>query len=212
MTAFMTPSGLLRMTTLPQGYTNGVQLFDRVNRKVLKDAISENRGKPFIDDVPVKPVSGSYYLNQEGTPEEVVPGVRRYGLEAIILLDKVLADIERAGATISPEKTEFLKSSLKVVAYICGQDGRTPEQVKIQRIVDWPTCKTVTDIKAFIAMYVYYRVWIKGFSLIPEPLFRLTRKNREFLCTEAQQDAIDELKRALTSAPALKPIDYEASV
>ena len=185
MTAFMTPFGLLRMTTLLQRYTNGVQVLGRVIRKVLKDAISENRGKPFIYDVVVKPVSRSYYLNKDCTPEEVVPGVRRYVLEAIISLDKILVDIERAGGTILGEKSEFLKSSLKVVACLCGQVGRTPEQVKIQRIVDWPSCKTVTDIKAFIGMCVYYRVWIKGFSLIAEPLFRLTGQNREFLWTEA---------------------------
>ena len=75
---------------------------------------------PFIDDLAVKPVSRSYYLNTEGTQEEVVPGVRRYILEAIISLDKVLADIERAGATILGEKSEFLKSLLNVVTYICG--------------------------------------------------------------------------------------------
>ena len=131
MTTFMTPIGSLRMTILPQGYTNGVQVFDKVIGKVLKDVISGNRGKPFIHDMAVKPVSRSYDLNKEGTPEEVVPGVRKYVLEAIIALDKVLADIERAGATISGEKSEFSKSSLKVVAYICGQNGRTSKQVKI---------------------------------------------------------------------------------
>ena len=86
---------------------------------MLKDAISENRGKPFIDDVAVKPVSRSYYLDNEGKPEEVAPGIRRYVLEAIVSLDKVVADIERARATISGEKSEFLKDSLKVVVYVC---------------------------------------------------------------------------------------------
>ena len=99
-----------------------------------------------------------------------------------------------------------------MVAYICRKDGRILEQVKIQRIVDWPTCKTVTDIKAFIRMCVYYRVWIRGFLLIAEALFRLTSKNREFLCTDAQQEVIDKLNRALTTAPALRPINYEDSV
>ena len=181
MTAFITPFGFLRMTTLPQGYTNRVQVFDRVIRKVLKDTILENLGKPFIDDVAVKPVSCSYYLDKDGKPEEVMLGVRKYVLEAIISLDKVLADIEHARATISEEKSEFLNGLLKVVVYICGKDERTPKQVKIQQIVDWPSCKMVTDIKAFIGMCVYYRVWIRGFYLIAEPLFRLTRKNREFL-------------------------------
>ena len=127
MTAFMTPFGLLRMTTLLQGYINGVQVFDRVIQKVLKDAISETRRKPFSDDVAVKPVSRNYYLYKEGKPEEVAPRIRRYVLEAIASLDKVLADIERAGVTMSGEKSEFLKDSLKVVAYVCRKDWRTLE-------------------------------------------------------------------------------------
>ena len=124
MTAFMTPFGLLRMTTLPQGYINGVQIFDRVIRKVLKDIMSKNRGNPFIDDIAVKPKAKSYFRDSNGRPEEVAPGIRRFVLEAIISLDKLLADIERAGATIAGEKSEFLKESLKVVAYICGEKGR----------------------------------------------------------------------------------------
>ena len=61
MTAFMTPFGLLRMMTLPQGYTNGVQVFDKVIRKVLKDVISENRGKTLIEDIAVKLKMKSYF-------------------------------------------------------------------------------------------------------------------------------------------------------
>ena len=107
MTAFMTLFGLLRMATLLQGYSNGVQVFDRVVRKVLKDLISENRGKPFVHDIAIKPKTKSYFCDSIGRPEEVPPGTRRFVLEAIICLDKVLADRERAGATISGEKREF---------------------------------------------------------------------------------------------------------
>ena len=77
--------------------------------------------------------------------------------------------------------------------------------------MDWLSYKTVTDIKAFIGICVYYRVWIKGFSLIAEPRFRFTSKNREFLWTEAQEDTLDDGTRVLRRAPALKPIDYEGS-
>jgi len=55
LTAFQTPLELLRMTTLPQGCTNGVQVFDRVMKKILRNQISAKGGKPFIDDVGVKP-------------------------------------------------------------------------------------------------------------------------------------------------------------
>jgi len=66
----------------------------------------------------------------------------------------------------------------------------------------------VTEIKAFIGLCVSCRVWIRDFSTIVEPLFRLMKKNEEFEWAEEQQEAMDNLKLALTQAPALKAIDY----
>jgi len=94
MTAFQILLGLLRMTALPQGYANGVQVFDRMMKKILKHQIASRIGKPFIDDVAVKPASQSMFLDKNGIPEKVAPGIRKYVLEAIISLDKILADIE----------------------------------------------------------------------------------------------------------------------
>src|SRR5205085_5451984 len=45
ITAFHTPLGLMRMTTLPMGYTNAVQVFDRVMRKVLQHLILRGRSE-----------------------------------------------------------------------------------------------------------------------------------------------------------------------
>jgi len=75
MTVFQTPLGLLRMTALPRGYTNGVQVFDRVMKKIQKDQIAAGKGKPFIDDVAVKPASRITFLDKDGIPEEVAPGI-----------------------------------------------------------------------------------------------------------------------------------------
>ena len=111
LTAFMTPFGLWKMTTLPQEYTNGVQVFDRVIQKVLKNLISENLGKPFIDDIAVILKTKSYLHDSNGRPKEVALGITRFVLEAIISLDKVLADIELAGEAISGEKSKLLKES-----------------------------------------------------------------------------------------------------
>ena len=78
MTAFMTPFGSMRMTTFPQEYINGVQVFDGVIHKVIKDAIAENRGSSFINDVAVKPATRSHYVNDKENPEKVALGIRRY--------------------------------------------------------------------------------------------------------------------------------------
>ena len=122
MIAFMTLFGLMRMAMLPQGYTNGVQVFDRVVRKILQEQIAQGRAKPFIDDVGVKPFSWSFY-RVDGEFEEVMLGVSKYVMEAIISLDEILVDIEHSGGTILEEKSEFLKDGIKMVAFICGSKG-----------------------------------------------------------------------------------------
>jgi hypothetical protein len=135
MTAFHTPLGLIRMTTLPQGYTNAVQVFDRIMRKILHHQILENRCEPFIDGIAVKPRSRSMYPQPDtGEPEESrLPGVRRYIMEAIQNFDEVLADVERGGGTISGQKSSFICEGLRIVAFVCDSEGGTPIQIKSRK-------------------------------------------------------------------------------
>ena len=158
ITAFHTPLGLMRMTTLPMGYTNAVQVFDSVMRKVLQHQILRGRCEPFIDDVAAKPPSRSTYPDADGKPKmSTIPGVCLYILEAIQSLDEVLADIERAGGTISGFKSAFVCEGLKIVTFVCDSEGRHPVAEKVRKIVEWPACRNVTEARAFIGIWVYYR-------------------------------------------------------
>ena len=56
ITAFHMPLGLMRMTTLPIGYTNAVLVFNRVMGKVLQHQIVRGRCEPFINNVAIKPL------------------------------------------------------------------------------------------------------------------------------------------------------------
>ena len=76
MTAFQTPLGLLRMTSVPQGATNSVAQFVRVVNTIL-EYLNPNIAMPFLDDVGVK----GPYDNYDG--EESLPGIRRFMLEHI---------------------------------------------------------------------------------------------------------------------------------
>ena len=81
----------------------------------------------------------------------------------------------------------------------------------MKKIGDWLPCKNVTDVRAFIEICVYYMIWIRDFSVIAEPLFRLMKKDQDFEWQDDQQGAMDALKKSLTEAPAVKPIDYKRS-
>ena len=99
--------------------------------------------------------------------------------EAILNLDAVLADIERAGGSISGFKSAFIVEGLKVVAYVYDINGRHPDTEKIKKVLDWPPCKSVTEVKVFIGLCVYYQIWIRDFTHIADPIFTTFRKKRK---------------------------------
>ena len=200
MTAFMTPLGLLRMTTPPQGATNSVAQFVRVVMRILDD-LFPNIAMPFLDDIGVK---GPYTTYDD---EETLPGIRRYVYEHIQNLDKTMDRIERAGACIGA-KSQFCHNGMNIVGFVCGYNGRTPSTSKVIKILEWPACKNVTEGKAFIGVCVYYRIWIKDFAMVAAPVYQLFRKNVKWNWGAEQQQAMDTLKTALTTAPALCKIQY----
>ena len=76
LTAFMTPLGLLQITSLPTGFTNSPAEFQKCMVMVLKDEIPHT-ANIFIDDLPIKGPA-SQYLDKHGKPEVLAenPGIR----------------------------------------------------------------------------------------------------------------------------------------
>lgn len=54
------------------------------------------------------------------------------------------------------------------------------------------------------------RIWILNYSQVIQPLTRLYHKNKDFAWETPQQQAFDKIKSLITSAPALRPIDYKS--
>ncbi|KAI0997515.1 hypothetical protein K3495_g10672, partial [Podosphaera aphanis] len=201
MTAFMTPEGLLRCTRLPQGATNSVGQFCRIMRKII-GPLEPNIACAFLDDIGIRGPESHY------DDEEILPGIRRFIFEHLLNLDKTLERLERAGASIGL-KSQFCKSGLNVVGFVTDSDGRHPDSRKVEKILKWRDCKDVKEARSFLGVMVYYRIWIYGFSIIAEPIYRLLKKGAEWHWGDMQRDAMVSLKAAITSAPALVKLCYD---
>jgi len=81
--------------------------------------------------------------------------------------------------------------------------GIAQDDAKIQKVRDWPTPRSVTEVRAFLGLAKYHAAFIRNFAEIAEPLYRLTEKNRSFQWTGEADKAFYELKNALISAPIL---------
>jgi hypothetical protein len=199
---FHTTQGLYRPTRLVQGAINSVSAFVTVSRKILNAHLG-SIAEIFVDDVGVKGPK-SRYRDEE---VEGLPGVRRFVMEHLQNLDNVLADVERAGDTMSGEKSDWCWNMVKIVGFVCGEAGRWPQASKVDKVWNWPRCENRTESRAFVGLCTYYRIWISEYAIVAGPLFRILRKDFEFQWETNEKKAMAMWKEALCNAPALKTLD-----
>ena len=99
---------------------------------------------------------------------------------------------------------------VNIVGYTCNFEGRIPDQARVSKILNWPRCESLTEVRGFLGTCGVVRIFVDSFAEIARPLVYLTRKNVEFVWEEPQQSAMDLLKQRITSAPALIPLDYSS--
>ena len=208
ITAFLTPLGLLRITSLPTGFTNSPAEFQACMQFILQDEMPHT-ADIFIDDLPIKGPA-TRYEDINGQPEVMAqnPGIRRFIWEHANDVHRIIHRVGHAGGTFSPSKTQLGQEDALIVGHQCTPQGRLPDSQKIDKILTWPPLKTVKDVRGFLGLCGTVRIWIKGYSELARPLTELVRLDSDFEWTERRQEAFEALKKAITSPPALKPIDY----
>jgi hypothetical protein len=109
---------------------------------------------------------------------------------------------------VSAKKLFVAVPEVVVLGHKCMYEGRIPDDTKTAEIRDWPPCKNLCDIRAFLGVMGHMRVWIKNYSTITRPLHDLTHKYQPFIWTEEHATAMQALKDTIIHSPALIPIDY----
>ena len=210
LTTFQTPLGTKRLTCIPMGYTNSVQIFHGDTTFILQDEIPTVT-EPFIDDIPVKGPD-SRYENEDGTYQTIPenPGIRRFVWEHLQNVNRVIQRIKHAGGTFSGLKSNICTASALVVGHRCTLEGRLPDETRVQKITDWPVCKNLTEVRGFLGTLGTIRIFIKDFAKHAKPLVQLTRKGVEFEFGEDQLLAMEILKELVRNCSAIKALDYSS--
>ena len=122
-------------------------------------------------------------------------------------LDKVLERLESAGLTLKRSKREFGLHSIEYLGHIIDQDGLHPAPSKLMAIKDAPTPHNVTELKAFLGLFIYYNKFMSTLSCILLPLYRLLKKGGPWIWTETQNQAFWKAKDLLQSSSLLVHYD-----
>ena len=104
-------------------------------------------------------------------------------------LRTVLSRLQNAGLKLKPIKCNLLQPEVKFLGHIVSSDGVLPDPHNIDKLVNWPRPKTVTDVRGIVGLGSYYRRFIKDFAKLVHPLTQVTRKDCPFEWSEKCEDA-----------------------
>lgn len=85
----------------------------------------------------------------------------------------VLQRISAAGLKLHPDKCCFMTKELEFMGHRVGGEGISTLEEKVRAVRDWPVPTNLQELKSFIGLASYYRRFVRGFSCIAAPLFRL---------------------------------------
>ena len=208
----MTPLGLLHHTAMPQGYTNSPSEFQNCTSFILQDEIP-HVANVFINNLPIKGPE-TRYEDANGNAETLPanPGIHHFIWEHAVDVHWIMHRFVHAGRTFSGPKTQVCQPRVTILGQECHPDGRSPDHGKVSKIIDWPPLTMPKDVRLFLGLCGTVRIWIANYSLLAHSLINLYRKDAPFVWDTPQQQSFDALKAAVSSAPALHPIDYTSDL
>jgi hypothetical protein len=124
-------------------------------------------------------------------------------------LTEIFDRIRQAGLKLKPTKCNFASASVNYLGHVVSKTGVSVDPAKIQLVAEFPTPKNQHDVRSFIGLANYYRRFVKNLSNIATPLNDLLKADQPFRWTEEAEQAFQQLKKALTSAPILAYPDFQ---
>jgi len=136
------------------------------------------------------------------------PGIYCFTWEYFQNVNRILQQVQHAGGIFSATKSHICVPSAIVVGHLCTYEGHLPDTTHIQKIVDWPICKLLTEVQGFLRTVGTIWIFIKDYAMIACPLVHLTQKDIEFTFGKQELEAMKKLKILVKNSPAIHAINY----
>ena len=107
-------------------------------------------------------------------------------------LKSVFIVLKGNGLRLKREKCVFLKDEVCYLGYKINKDGLSHITEKVDAVLNAPTPKNVTELKAFLGMLNYCHRFLDRLPTILEPLHKLLRKGQSWGWDKAQQIAFEK--------------------
>ena len=168
------------------GLCNALTTFQRCMVSIFSDYI-EHIIEVFMDDLTFYGDSLDNYLHN---------------------LTLVLRRCIETNLVLNYKKCHFMVEQGIVLGHVASSRRIELDKAKVDTIQSLPYPTSVREVRSFLGHAGFYRRFIKDFSKIALPLYKLLQKDVAFEFDEACKKAFDKLKELLTSTPVIRPPDW----
>lgn len=180
-TAFVTRKGSFRWKRMPMGLSGATATFQRTMDMILT-GLNFSVCLVYLDDVIIFAQSPSQHIHR---------------------LKEVFTRLRQAHLKLKVSKCRLMSQKVDFLGHVVSSEGVSVDPTKIEKVRTWPVPKNIKELRAYMGLCSYYRRFVLDFANESEPLSKLTRKGVKYVWTSDQQEAFENLKQKLMSAPIL---------
>ena len=166
---------------MTQGTVNSPNVFSRLMSMVLR-GLTWATCVVYIDDTTVIARSFEEMVNNS---EEVFDRFRKSNLK------------------LKPQRCKLFQKRVRFLGHVISANSIETDPDKISCIANLEFPRTISDVRKFVGLTSYYRSFCPNYATVAEPLTECLRKGVSVQWTERRQQAFDELKQLLITAPVL---------
>ena len=183
-----THRGLYRYTRLPFGIASAPALFQKAMDTILQ-------GIPhticYLDDILVTGANDVEHLSN---------------------LKEVLSRLQRHGVHLKQKKCCFMQDLVDYLGHHVTADGIHVDASKVEALRQAPPPTNVSELRSFLGMLNYYGNFLQNLSTLLHPLNELLKAGQQWNWSHACNEAFEEAKRQLSTAPVLVHYDPDLPI
>src|SRR6201999_1275298 len=107
--------------------------------------------------------------------------IRQFVWNHLVDLNRILHRLGHAGVTVSAKKIALCVPEVSILGHCCTSKGRIPDRTHVSKILEWPHCRNLTEVRGFLGISNMMRIFVKDYAKKASALTWLTRKGVEFV-------------------------------